>query len=141
MADLQGFRLVRVQAGAAAMLTEGPSDAVESSQQPLLVISLELGQAPQPTERDAFGRRLLGSVPGLKEIRIVRSEPLRMSGHPGHEVLVEAKDPKTDTDITAVQWLRFGSGGFLRVVGIARKDTWASVFPRLRAMRDGIEPR
>jgi hypothetical protein len=141
MADLQGFRLVRVQPGSAAMLTEGPSDAIESSQQPLLVISVALERPPQPNERDAFARRLLGSVPGLKDIRIMRSEPLRMGGHPGHEVLIEAKDAKTDTEVNAVQWVRFGSGGILRVVGIARKDAWAGVFARLRAVRDGIESR
>jgi hypothetical protein len=138
--DLSGFRVVRVQPGGAAMLTEGPKDSVESAEQPLLLVSLGLEQPPQPGERDAFARRIF-AVPGLKDVRITRAEPLRIGGHQGHEILVEGKDAKTDADVTAVQWLRFGSGGFLRMVGIARKDVWPSVFPRFRAMRDGVEPR
>ena len=37
-----------------------------------------------------------------------------------------------------VQWLRFGSGGFLRIIGIARTEAWLEMFGRLRAVRDGI---
>ena len=36
------------------------------------------------------------------------------------------------------QWLRFGGGGFLRVVGVGRKDDWDALFTRFRAVRDGI---
>jgi hypothetical protein len=138
--ELAGLRIVRVQPGGAAMLTDGPKDSVESAEQPLLLVSLALEQPPQPGERDAFARRVF-ALPGLKDIRITRSEGLRIAGHQGHEILVEAKDAKTDADVTAVQWLRFGTGGFLRVVGLARRDAWAGVFPRFRAIRDGIEPR
>jgi hypothetical protein len=56
-------------------------------------------------------------------------------------MLVGAKDTKTEADLTLVQWLRFGSGGTLRLLGAARKDQWDSIFPRLRAVRDGIEPK
>ncbi len=40
-----------------------------------------------------------------------------------------------------VQWLRFGGGGFIRMLGSAPKDEWEKAFPRLRAVRDGIEPK
>ena len=40
-----------------------------------------------------------------------------------------------------VQWLRFGSGGLVQMFGIARKDQWAGVLPRMRALRDGFEPK
>jgi hypothetical protein len=39
------------------------------------------------------------------------------------------------------QWLRFGGGGHLRITGMARKDQWTPLYPRLRAVRDGIDPR
>jgi hypothetical protein len=141
LADLGGFRIARVQPGTAAMLTDGPKDSIESGEQPLLLLSISLGQPPQPAERDAFARRLIGATPGLKDVRVVRSEPLRIGGHQGHEILVEAKDAKSGNDITAVQWLRFGSGGFLRVIGLASKEVWPSVFPRMRRVRDGIDTR
>ena len=40
-----------------------------------------------------------------------------------------------------VQWLRFGAGGTLQMLGIARKDQWADVLPRMRALRDGFDRR
>jgi hypothetical protein len=140
--QLAGFRLVRVQPGNAAMLTDGPKDGVEATEQPLLLISLvHAPNHPQPAERDGFARRLLGDVPGLKDVRVTRSEPLRVAGQQGYEILVEAKDAKTDQEINAVQWLRFGSGTLMRVVGIARKDVWADTFRRFREVRDGLGPK
>jgi hypothetical protein len=137
--QLAGFRLVRVQPGAAAMLTDGPKDGVEAIEQPLLLISIVNAPThPQPAERDGFARRLLGDVPGLKDVRVTRSEPMRVVGQQGHEIVVEAKDAKTDTDVNAVQWLRFGSGTLMRVVGVARKDGWAETFRRFREVRDGL---
>ena len=142
LAVLAGFRLVRVQPGAAAMLTDGPSDGIEASEQPLLLISIvQASTHPQPAERDGFARRLLGEIPGLKEVRVTRSEPMRVAGQQGHEVLIEAKDAKTDKEVNAVQWLRFGSGTLLRVIGVARKDGWPDTFRRFREVRDGIGPK
>jgi hypothetical protein len=74
-------------------------------------------------------------------MRIERSEPLRIGGQPGQEMLVEAKDARNDTALTLVQWLRFGPNGYMRMLGVARKDEWDKVFPRFRAVRDGIEPK
>jgi hypothetical protein len=53
----------------------------------------------------------------------------------------EAKDPRTGADVEIVQWLRFGSGAFLRVVGFAPKEGWTQSFARFRTIRDAIEPR
>ena len=140
--QLAGFRLVKVQPGSAAMLTDGPNDAIEAVTQPLLLISIvPAPNQPQPVERDGFARRLLGDVPGLKDMRITRSEPLRVGGQQGHEILIEAKDAKTDKEVNAVQWLRFGTGSLLRVIGLARKDVWPDTFRRFREVRDGIGPK
>jgi hypothetical protein len=40
-----------------------------------------------------------------------------------------------------VQWIRFGGGGFLRVVAFTHSDDWNNQFSRFRAVRDGIEMR
>jgi len=142
MRELAGYRIVRVQPGAAAMLTDGPKDAIESSEQPLLLVSIApMANQPRPEERDGFARRLISDVPGLKEARVTRSEPLRIAGQQGHELLVEAKDAKSDTDINMVQWLRFGTGTLVRIVGVVRKDAWGEHYPRFRQVRDGIGPR
>jgi hypothetical protein len=39
------------------------------------------------------------------------------------------------------QWIRFGGSGHLRVLGMARKEGWGEIYPRLRAVRDGIDLR
>jgi hypothetical protein len=38
-----------------------------------------------------------------------------------------------------VQWLRFGGGGYLQMVGIARADAWTTALARLRTVRDSVE--
>ena len=139
--DLAGFRIVRAAATGAALLTEGPKDAIELDEQPLLLITFLPGVGDQVSDRDSLARRAISGTPGVKDMRIVRSEAMRIAGQPGHEILVDAKDAKTETELRVVQWLRFGPGGSLRVLGAVRKDEWDKVFPRFRAVRDGIEPK
>jgi hypothetical protein len=40
-----------------------------------------------------------------------------------------------------IQWLRFGGGVFLQMVGIARADIWTDELARLRQVRDSIDPQ
>jgi hypothetical protein len=51
------------------------------------------------------------------------------------------KDPQTNAEIEIVQWLRFGTGAYLRILGLAPKEHWTESFSRFRAVRDGLEPR
>jgi len=99
------------------------------------------GEAPKPEERDAFARRMFSAAPGIREIKIMRAEPLRIGQMAGYEIVAEAKDAKSGIDVTTVQWLRFGQTGHLQMFAIARRTAWNEVFPRLRAIRDGIELR
>jgi len=139
--ELAGFRVVRV-VGGAALLTEGPATSLEIADQPLLLIAAAPGAVvTHPGDRDRFARGLLAETPGVKDIRVMRSEPLRIGGQQGHEILAEAKDTRTGGDVMIAQWLRFGASGHLRVLGMARKEGWADLFTRLRAVRDGIDLR
>lgn len=139
--NLAKFRVVRSSHQGVAVLTDGPNDEVEAVAQPFLLIGVAPGGAPKPEERDAFAKRLLGSAPGIKDIKITRAEPLRIGQAQGYEIIAEAKDAKTGTDVTTVQWVRFGQSGYLQMFAIVRRTAWNDVFPRLRAIRDGIEPR
>jgi len=139
--DPAGFRVVRALADGSALLTDGPNDTITSADQPYVLIAIPPVQAPQPEEREGFARRLLAATPGVKDIRIVRSESLRISGQPGHQLIAEAKDDPSQTAVTMVQWLRFGPGRFLHVFGLARTEVWPDVFMRMRSLRDGIEPK
>jgi len=142
LTELAGFHVARVVPGSAALLTDGPADQADLPEQPLLLISVAAGNVPSAAgDRDRFARGVLAETPGIKDIRLVRSEPLRIGGQQGYEIIAEAKDVKTNTDVMVAQWLRFGGRGHLRVLGLARKDGWHEVFTRLRAVRDGIELR
>jgi hypothetical protein len=139
--DQAGFRIVRALADGSVLLTDGPNDTISAADQPYMLIAIPPVSAPAPEEREGFARRLLAATPGVKEIRIVRSEPLRIGGQPGHQMIAEAKDDPSATPVTMVQWLRFGPGRFLHIFGLARTEVWQNVFMRMRTLRDGIEPK
>lgn len=138
--DLAGFRLVQAIPSGTAILTSGPSDATIAAQQPFFMVQTALS-APPPAERESFARRLLANTIGFEEFRVVQSGPIHFGPQQGHEMIAEGKDPKNGVELSFVQWLRFGATGYLRMLGIARRDVWAEAFPRMRTLRDGIEPK
>jgi hypothetical protein len=139
--DTAGLRLVRVVPGVAAQFTDGSKDTLEALDQPQLVIAVASGGPEQTTDRDQFARSAMSGLPPMKDVRISSSESMRIGGQPGHEVRALGKDPQTGAEIEIVQWLRFGTGAYLRILGLAPKDHWAESFSRFRAVRDGLEPR
>jgi hypothetical protein len=141
LGNLAGFRVVRTASNGTAILTQGANDAVADVEQPFLLIGIAAGEAPKPEDRDAFARRLFSAAPGIKDIKITRAEPLRIGQQPGYEIVAEAKDAKSGTEVMTVQWLRFGGSGHLQMFAIARRTAWNDVFARLRTIRDGIESR
>ncbi len=64
-----------------------------------------------------------------------------MGGQQGHEMMASAKEAETGADINLVQWLRFGAGASLHLVGVAQPAAWTQAYARFRSVRDGIEPR
>lgn len=140
--DLSGMRPVRVVGATGAILTNGPKDTLEAAEQPLLIVSIGRGGPEETRARDAFARNLLAGVGDLKDVRITGVDVLRLGGGAQtHQLFAEGQDAKTKTPMKLVQWVRFGSGAFLRIVGIARADDWSDAFPRFRAVRDGVNPR
>ncbi|TMJ05129.1 MAG: hypothetical protein E6G97_04110 [Alphaproteobacteria bacterium] len=139
--NLAKFRIVRSAREGVAILTDGPNDEVTAVEQPFMLVAVAPGEPPKVEDRDKFARQLFGTLPGLKDVKITRSEPLRIGQAQGYEIVADAKDTKSSTDVSAVQWVRFGQSGYLRMFAIVRKSAWSDVFPRLRAIRDSIEPR
>jgi len=139
--DMGGMRIVRVVPGVAVQFTDGPKDTLEATDQPHLVIAASPGGPEQAADRDKFARNAFSGLPPFKDVRIVNSEPMRIGGQPGHEVRAQGKDPQTGEGIEIVQWLRFGTGAYLRMLGFGPADKWNDTFTRFRAVRDGLEPR
>ncbi|MBV9970283.1 MAG: hypothetical protein JO228_09885 [Xanthobacteraceae bacterium] len=143
LGEMSGMRPVRILGGTGVFLTDGPKDAPAVAEQPVFIASIGQGGPEQAAERVNFARNLFTGLADFKDIRIVSGDMLRLGGGtlPTHELQAEAKDAKTDTPMKIVQWVRFGPGAFVRMVGVARADVWSKEFPRFRAVRDGIGPR
>jgi hypothetical protein len=140
--ELAGFHVGGVIPGRALMLSDAATgaQAAGASLEPHILVAVGAGGPAQSTDRDAFARDVFATTPNLKEVRITTSESLRMSGQHGHQIIADAKDA-SGTALTVVQWLRFGGGGYLQLIGVARADDWRESYPRFRQVRDGIEPR
>jgi hypothetical protein len=137
--DLAGFQVAGVVPGRAVQLTDG--DTVDTIEHAQLVIGVAPGGPASTADRDNFARNAFSGPPNVKDIRITSSEAMRIGGQPGHEVRATGKDAKSGAEIEMVQWVRFGSGAHMRMVGFAPKQGWTEVFMRFRAVRDGIDPR
>jgi hypothetical protein len=151
--ELAGFQIDGVLRGRALVLSdahsEGPKDSAkdsaktppEGSPNARMLVAAMPGGPAEPDDRANFARMSFNEIAGVKDVHITMSEPLRMGGQPGYQTMAEAKDARNGNDVIVVQWLRFGSGGFLQMTGVARADHWTAVLARLRAIRDSVEPK
>jgi hypothetical protein len=142
--ELAGFRVAGIIPGRAVMLSDAPanpSGPPEAALEPHILVAMAPGGPAQSSERDAFARDLFATVPNLKDVRLENAEPLRIGGQQGYQILANARDAAGGATLTVVQWLRFGGGAYMQMVGMARSDAWKDAYPRFRSVRDGIEPR
>jgi hypothetical protein len=138
LADLGGFHLMRATPTGTAVLTFGPNDTPLPVEQPYFMVASRPGETPAAAAQDRFARRALAEFSARSPDRIVSSEPLRIGGASGHQIIAESRDDRTGDELVMVQWLRFGAGGYIQMFGIARRDQWAEMLPRMRAVRDGF---
>ena len=139
--DLGGFRLLRGTPEGTAVFTLGPNDTTLPVEQPYFMIAPRAIEPPPAAERDLYARRALMAFLNRPDLRIVSSEAIRLGGVQAHEIVVESEDGRTKEPLLMVQWLRFGTGGMIQMFGMARKDRWPEVLPRMRALRDGFAHR
>jgi hypothetical protein len=141
--ELAGLRPVRVLGSGGVILTAGSNDAANLAEQPMFVVSIAPGGPEQADARANFARNLFTGLGDFKDLRIVSTDMLRLGGglSPTHELQAEANDAKSNKPVKLVQWVRFGSGVVIRMVGVARADQWSSAFTQFRAVRDGVALR
>lgn len=132
--EFAGFRVLQALPGG-VILTDGPADDV--TKQPYMIISIGPGGPSDPDERVKFSRELLASAP-LRDIAVTAADPMRIGGSQGFEIRARAMG-LDGQPVSLVQWIRFGSGGFLRIIGVSRNADSDELFTRFRAVRDGIE--
>jgi hypothetical protein len=135
---MAGFRVMRITPQGMLVLIDGPTE--DLARHPYMVVSIGRGAPSAPDLRPKFARDLLTSAP-LADLAITSAEAMRINGGQGYEVRAKATGAG-GAPLAVVQWLRFGGGGgFFRVIGVTAKDRWDEVFPRFRAVRDGVGVR
>ncbi len=142
--DMAGFHVEDVLPARASVLVDPANQGAEgagTTATARIFISALAGGPEEAADRGNFARMSFGQIAGIKDVQLQNSEPLRIGSQPGYQTFAKAKDAGTGTDVIVVQWLRFGSGGFLRMIGIARAEAWPEVFGRLRTVRDSIAIR
>jgi hypothetical protein len=141
--DMSGLKPVRVLGNTGVVLTYGDKDVATPTDQPFFAVMIGQGGPEQAPDRANFARNLLTGLGDIKDVHIVGNDMLRLGGGAlaTHELQAEAKEAFSDTPMKLVQWVRFGSGSFIRMLGVARADQWATAFPHFRAVRDGVAPQ
>ena len=145
--DLAGFHIDGVLRGRGLMLSDRPSTAdsgkpaAESDNEARMLVAAIPGGPQEPDDRANFAKLSFNEIGGLRDIQITVSEPLRIGGQAGYQTMADAKDARSGTNVRVVQWLRFGGGGYLQLVGIANADGWTTTLARLRVVRDSIDSK
>ena len=139
--NLGDFKNVRALGATGALLLADGDETSGFEAAPFMVIGLMAAAPTQPEDRARFAEQAARAIPGMHSGRITMSEPVRIEGMAGYETRIDATSGRNDTQVTLVQWLRFGVQGSMRIIGSAPRDQWEKAFPRFRAVRDGIEPR
>jgi hypothetical protein len=139
LGEMAGFKVGGVLPGRGVLLTDVAADAASKAIEPHIVVALMPGGPVEAANREDIAVQIFRGIPNLKDVRISGSAPLRIGGQQGHEIMASAKDPATGANISLVQWLRFGGGAYLHLVGTALTPAWTPAYARFRSVRDGIE--
>jgi hypothetical protein len=143
--DLAGFKVDGVLRGRALMLSDasqaasdGGKDAAGNATTHFIIAAVPGGPA-DPADRENFAKLSFDEIGGIRNVHLTMSEPLRVNGQSGYQTMADAQDARSGADVKVVQWLRFGSGGFLQMIGVAPSESWIPVLARLRTVRDSVE--
>lgn len=144
--DLSGYQIENVIPGRAILLIDGSKTPhmVVTNGVPQYMLDARLMIAALPggptakSDQPDFARLAFSSISGIKDIQFTMSESVRLDNQEAFETVAHAKDARTGSDLMVVQWLRFGNGGFIQIVGISRAALWADELPRMRALRDSV---
>jgi len=139
--ELASFKNVRTLAPGAAVILADGDETTGFEPAPFMIVGIVGATPPEPDNRARFAQQAATQIPGVRDARITMAEPIRIDGMPAYETRIDGVSGKDNTSVTVVQWLRFGSGSTLRIVGSAPRDQWSAAFPRFRAVRDGIQPK
>jgi hypothetical protein len=106
LANLAGFRVLKVSPQGVLVLIDGPGN--DLAKHPYMIVQFGRGVPRAPELRPKFARDLLIRTP-LPGLVITSGEAMRINGVQGYEVRARGSG---GAPLALVQWLRFGGGGF-----------------------------
>ena len=144
--DTAGFRVANVIPGRALLLIDAPAyphmiatnGLPEYEFNARFIVTAAPGGPSDPNQRANLARDAFSSIDGIKDKQVTMAEPVRIDGQEAFETVASAKDVSTGANLMVVQWLRFGGGAFLQIIGVSRAEIWDKELLRLRTIRDGI---
>ena len=144
--DTAGFRIGNVIPGRALLLIDAPTyphmiatnGLPEYEYNARFIATAAPGGPSDPNQRANLARDAFNSIDGIKDRHVTMAEPVRIDGQEAFETVASAKDVSTGANLMVVQWIRFGGGAFLQMIGVSRAEIWDKELPRLRTIRDGI---
>jgi hypothetical protein len=139
--DIADFKNVRTLSPGVSIILADGDEATGFEPKPYVIVGL-IGATPQQADdRERFAQEAARQIPGVREVKVTMSEPIRINGQPAIETRLDGVSGKDKTEVTVVQWIRFGGGTSLRIIASAPRDQWSTAFTRFRAVRDGIQPK
>jgi hypothetical protein len=144
--DTAGFRIGNVIPGRALLLIDAPAyphmiatnGLPEYEFNARFIVTAAPGGPSDPNQRANLARDAFNSIDGIKDRHVTMAEPVRINGQEAFETVASAKDVSNGGNLMVVQWLRFGGGAFLQMIGVSRAEIWDKELTRLRTIRDGI---
>jgi len=140
IANLEGYRVLKVLGGSAVLMTKAPVETTEGEGHPFFIAGVAMGDIRED-DRESIAKRAIATVPGVKNLQIERGGPLRIGGQAGFELIGKGEDGRTGKPVKVAQWMRFGRTSYLRMIGVAPADSFDADFDGMRGLRDGIELR
>jgi hypothetical protein len=117
--DLAGFRPVRVLAGSALLLTDGPVDIDPQGRQPFVVVASSMGGRVAPEQRAGLARRALAAVTGLRDVETTSETSREEDGTTVVRHEATARHDRTGAPLLVAQTMRFTPAGYLRTLAQA----------------------
>jgi hypothetical protein len=144
--DLAGFQIGNIVPGRAVLLIDAPKfphlivtkGLPEYEFNARFIVTAVPGGPITSQQRANLARDAFRSIQGLSDVQVTMSEPVRVESQEEFETVASAKDAGSGVSLMVIQWLLFGDGGFLQMVGVSRNDIWESELTRMRRIRDGI---
>ena len=140
IANLEGYRVLKVLGGTAVLLTKAPVETKEGEGHPFFIAGVAMGDVRED-DRDSVAKRAIATVPGVRNLQIERGGPQRIGGQAGFELIAKGEDARTGKPVKVAQWMRFGRTSYLRMIGVAPAESFDTDFDGMRGLRDGIELR